>query len=242
VLTPRQVSDVADGVNYLHSHSIIHGDLKGPSILVDATGCARLTDFEFAAVAPGFGSVGSITDGHALRWAAPEILDKERPVSMESDIYSFAMVVIEVFTGKAPFYGIPPNTVAVGVLSGNRPARPTHPSLTNNLWKMIERCWNQNLKKRPRISEVVFCLQTTFALRHCHGDVNDNQAPDDTTSERGLLPGVRSRPSRLAPVSSVLRRLYNLGGFSLASRSTSDAEPTHDAGSKEYDRRTGRRH
>jgi len=28
-LTPRQVSDVADGLSYLHSHGVIHGDLKG---------------------------------------------------------------------------------------------------------------------------------------------------------------------------------------------------------------------
>ena len=28
-LLPRQVSDVANGLDYLHSHGIIHGDLKG---------------------------------------------------------------------------------------------------------------------------------------------------------------------------------------------------------------------
>ena len=92
---------------------MIHGDLKGvcecpkhppnllihvsqPSVLVDDTGRARLTDFGLAAVVLDFGSVGSIKDGHAVRWAAPEILDKEQPVSKKSDVYSFAMVTIEV--------------------------------------------------------------------------------------------------------------------------------------------------
>lgn len=29
VLTLCQISDVADGICYLHSHGVIHGDLKG---------------------------------------------------------------------------------------------------------------------------------------------------------------------------------------------------------------------
>lgn len=65
-------------------------------MLVDGVGCARLADFGLAAVVPDFGSAGTIEDGHAVRWAAPEILTKGRSVSRESDIYSFAMVVIEV--------------------------------------------------------------------------------------------------------------------------------------------------
>lgn len=71
-----------------------------PSILVDDTGRARLTDFDLAAVVLDFGSAGTIKDGHAVRWAAPEILDKERPVSRKSDIYSLAMVMIEVWSRK----------------------------------------------------------------------------------------------------------------------------------------------
>ena len=37
VLTARQLSDAADGLSYLHSHGIIHGDLKG----VRKTECSR---------------------------------------------------------------------------------------------------------------------------------------------------------------------------------------------------------
>ena len=68
---------------------------------MDDAGCARLADFGLAAVTLEFGSAGSTEDGYALRWAAPEILDDERPVSKESDVYSFAMVVIEVCIPKA---------------------------------------------------------------------------------------------------------------------------------------------
>ena len=164
---------------------------------MDNAGHARLTDFGLAAVTPDLGSAGSIKDGHAVRWAAPEILEREQPVSKESDIYSFAMVVVEVwvrnlvrincvtprykaFTGKPPFYGIPPTPVAVGILLGNRPARPTHPCLANDLWEMTERCWNQDPQHRPEISEVVLCLRAVISVSG-HSDANDSQAPDSMT-------------------------------------------------------------
>ena len=59
-------------------------------------GHARLTDFGLATVAPEFGPPEPMTDDHAVRWAGPEILDREQPVSKKSDVYSLGMVMIEV--------------------------------------------------------------------------------------------------------------------------------------------------
>ena len=132
-----------------------------------------------------------------MRWAAPEILDRERPVSKESDVYSFAMVVIEVFirnatllchithwfkafTGKAPFHDSTPTSAAVGVLSGSRPGRPAYPSITDDLWSMINRCWNREPERRPEISQVVLCLRAT-SLRRDSADAKENHATDDAT-------------------------------------------------------------
>jgi len=67
---------------------------------VDNAGHARLTDFGLAAIVLDSGPAGPTRDGHAVRWAAPEILKKELPVSKKSDVYSFAMVVTEVRARK----------------------------------------------------------------------------------------------------------------------------------------------
>jgi serine/threonine protein kinase len=109
-----QLSDVADGLCYLHSCNCIHGDLKGVrdrstlrfptiltphqlNILVDDSGHALITDFGLSTVARNLSSILSSPPrrGHTKRWAAPEILD-DGPNSKEGDIFAFAMVMIEV--------------------------------------------------------------------------------------------------------------------------------------------------
>ena len=69
-----------------------------PNILVDAAGRARITDFGLAMVTQDLDSVRTAVGdhGHTVRWTAPEILNEQGTYSKEADIFSFAMVMIEV--------------------------------------------------------------------------------------------------------------------------------------------------
>ena len=114
-LTLHQLSDVAEGLNYLHYCDVIHGGLKGvcdffgsrfiviltpnqTKVLVDAAGHARITDIGFAMTTQNLDLLRrtSIEHGDSARWTAPEILDDRGTYSKEADIFSFAMVMIEV--------------------------------------------------------------------------------------------------------------------------------------------------
>ena len=111
-----QLIDVAEGLTYLHSHGVVHGNLKQvchppnymprsalilrfikQNILVDSAGRARLSDIGFATLTHKGGSqfdwanVGA--DGH--RWAAPEIF-KSGELSKQSDVFSYGFVAAEV--------------------------------------------------------------------------------------------------------------------------------------------------
>ena len=71
------------------------------NILVDAAGNARITGFGLAMVTESLDSIQNAPDEyrHSARWTAPEILDDRGAYSKEGDVFSFAMVTIEVRCG-----------------------------------------------------------------------------------------------------------------------------------------------
>ena len=68
---------------------------------MDDSGHARIADFGHATLAKDEDSVEGDSDllGYTPRWTAPEILNGQATDSKESDIFSFAMVMIEVCHG-----------------------------------------------------------------------------------------------------------------------------------------------
>ena len=43
---------------------------------------------------------------------------------------------------------------ALAILSGERPSRPAHPSCTDDLWTLIQSCWDDEPCLRPGVSKV----------------------------------------------------------------------------------------
>ena len=142
---------------------------------MDDSGNARIADFGFASVAQNLDSVQSaLCQRGTLQWTAPEVLN-EGSYSKEADIFSFAMVMIEVrhgqssvyrtlthchfvstqvFTGTIPYSGKLPAMVIKAITQGKRPPRPTHPTFTENLWTLMQRCWHHDPHLRPEVLEV----------------------------------------------------------------------------------------
>eukprot|EP00887_Chlorella_sp_A99_P006860 scaffold2.g6860.t1 len=82
--------DVARGLHYLHSHSIIHLDIKSANVLLTRDGVAKVAD--------AGGALGTFA------WSAPEVLTG-RPCNEKADIYSFGIVLWEICTGETPIRG-----------------------------------------------------------------------------------------------------------------------------------------
>lgn len=64
----------------------------------------------------------------------------------------------KAFAGRAPFSDEGGIAGIYAMLNGRRPPRPNHPELSNNLWEMIEGCWQSEPARRRAIAEVVIAL------------------------------------------------------------------------------------
>ncbi|XP_047150562.1 G-type lectin S-receptor-like serine/threonine-protein kinase LECRK3 [Vigna umbellata] len=90
--------DVARGILYLHDECevrIIHCNINPRNILMDEAWTAKISDFGFARLQKSEHSRMRKEDDGTSKYLAPE-WQKEAPVSVKFDIYSFGMVLLEI--------------------------------------------------------------------------------------------------------------------------------------------------
>jgi eukaryotic-like serine/threonine-protein kinase len=111
---------VCDGMAEAHRLGVVHRDLKTSNIMIDREGSARITDFGIARTA---GTKG-LTDRGTLigtpEYMAPEQIEGEN-VDHRSDIYSLGIILFEMMTGRVPFEGNTPLSVALMQKSAHPP-------------------------------------------------------------------------------------------------------------------------
>ena len=108
------LSQILEGVRFLHSHGVIHRYLKPGNILMarrpDGHLVAKITDF---GISKTDGSADdTVTTAATVSYASPEQLSGA-PVGKEADIWSFGVIAYRVVTGKLPFTsdGLDPNSM-----------------------------------------------------------------------------------------------------------------------------------
>eukprot|EP00111_Clytia_hemisphaerica_P003243 TCONS_00009253-protein len=100
---------IIKAINFLHQSGVVHRDIKGANIFLSSSGLIKIGDFGSAVKLkdPMCTTQGEVfnTRGTAA-FMAPEVitLDKGRGYGRAADIWSLGCVVIEMSTGKQPWY------------------------------------------------------------------------------------------------------------------------------------------
>ncbi|OJA17708.1 hypothetical protein AZE42_07449 [Rhizopogon vesiculosus] len=186
---------IADGLNYLHSNSVVHGDLHPGNVLIDDLGNPRLTDFGLATVVGDVElqlSTATAERSFNSRFRAPEIIGIECDLSgrptFKSDIYSFGGMMFFVFSGDMPWKEKNSYQVTVELLKRATPARPD--KILDGHWDLIRECWSWDPCHRPWAAEAlerIITVQTADNIsRNC------------------------PRPKVTTPVQSTAHRLYSI--------------------------------
>ncbi|KAJ3090089.1 hypothetical protein HK102_004710 [Quaeritorhiza haematococci] len=95
---------VADAVGYLHSHSIVHRDIKDENILIDDLYRVKIIDFGSAAIEPNH-NPNHLFDKFqgTIQYASPEILKGEKYRGRPLDIWDLGVLLYTMLYGEVPF-------------------------------------------------------------------------------------------------------------------------------------------
>jgi len=168
--------DAAEALGFLHRCSILHRNLKPSNVLLltkdpEAAIVAKITDF---------GSSRTMTERVALAhrigvgrpaYMAPEILSLQ-PYSVNSDVYSFAMVLYVLIAEQEPFAELSSHwDVVQAITAGQRP--PVQDAAADakaplELAPLIDACWASTPQSRPDVRHVVDVLKM-LAKPHSKG-------------------------------------------------------------------------
>jgi serine/threonine protein kinase len=156
ILNPTQKTNIAIGIahgmKYLHSHKIIHRDLKSPNVLLDDRKLPKIADFGLGRFVNESSAAQQLTQNLGTpSWMAPELL-KNEPYNTPVDVYAFGIILCEMYTEKKPYDGM--NGMNVSANVATKGARPPLPEETSTLAVLIKQCWDEDPARRPTFDEI----------------------------------------------------------------------------------------
>ncbi|KAF8599215.1 kinase-like protein [Ceratobasidium sp. AG-I] len=164
-------AEICEGLAYLHTANIVHGDLKGLNVLISRDGTPMLTDFGNAVLQESTLQFTATTTRISLspRWAAPELMEKAGMYSFAADVYALGMTILETITGELPYHGKSDHGVYVAVaVKKEPPPRPEHSiplgtEVGDKLWALLTSCWGFEPENRPSANDV---RSTMLSITH----------------------------------------------------------------------------
>ncbi|KAI5102483.1 tyrosine-protein kinase SRK3, partial [Silurus meridionalis] len=148
---------IAEGMSYLESKSIVHRDLRADNILLTEMLICKIADF-------GLAQYTFSQDQNSVKipvkWMAPEIFTGKE-YTMKCDIWSFGILLTEIITyGNDPYPDLDKKTCIESIQQGYRMPCPADCPVI--LYDVMLQCWHSNPDKRPTFMELHKRLNTLF--------------------------------------------------------------------------------
>ncbi len=223
-LPPVRAIDLAlpilQAARFAHRRGIVHRDLKPQNVMVDDEGAVKVTDFGIArAGASDMTETGSIMG--TAQYLSPEQA-QGKDVGPPSDLYSIGIILYEMLTGRVPFDGDSPVTIALKQVSEDPvPPRDLVPGIPEDLEAIVMWSLRKDPGERPVDADAMIRALEAVRERIVTG------AEPEGTSAFGAVPAAgEETPRSRAWLWAVLVALLLLGGGALAYALTRPAQKT----------------
>ena len=176
----KLAESVARGMAQLEHSNIVHCDLTAHSILVDTHLVCKISSLNNAQCLDSIS--GSITLPESvelllpLKWCAPEVF-LDRKFSSKSDIWSYSVVLFEIFSmGAPPYSGMSNSEVRDFVTKGCVMPKPS--SFSSKVYELMQNCFKFPPVDRPSFTHVYKTLKS-FHDKKKGGPSKESNTADD---------------------------------------------------------------
>lgn len=161
---------VLNGISFIHSHGLVHRDIKPDNVRVSLRGEVKIMDFGIA-----YDPSEDILTSPGTLMGSPHYLSPEQitgeKVDARSDLWSFGVTLYEILTSKRPFFETQTDSVFNRIKKGAYiPAQEMRPDVPPVLSRIIDSCLQVKPSKRPKSAEVVHAALFQFFAQSFSAD------------------------------------------------------------------------
>lgn len=167
-----------------HDHNVVHRDIKPHNIMITKQGTVKVTDFGIARASTSTTVTTTSDVLGSVHYISPEQA-RGGYTDNKTDIYSFGIVLYEMLTGKKPYDGDNPISVAMKQIQDDIiPPSEYIPNMNKNLEQIILKCTR---KKQSERYQSVDDILSDFLYLDDEGAFNYNKQNDNWNDETVVL-------------------------------------------------------
>lgn len=167
-----------------HDHNVVHRDIKPHNIMITKQGTVKVTDFGIARASTSTTVTTTSDVLGSVHYISPEQA-RGGYTDNKTDIYSFGIVLYEMLTGKKPYDGDNPISVAMKQIQDDIiPPSEYIPNMNKNLEQIILKCTR---KKQSERYQSVDDILSDFLYLDDEGSFNYNKQNDNWNDETVVL-------------------------------------------------------